>query len=60
VSERSRGTVREDYSPNGAAWEHLSDDAAILVFGLALWNGNDPILKERAFGLTPGEGNHEF
>ncbi|MBV8841503.1 MAG: glucosidase [Bryobacterales bacterium] len=78
VSERSWGTVREDYSPNGAAWEFLPHDAArskayrwgedglaaicdryqLLVFGLALWNGNDPILKERAFGLTPSEGNH--
>jgi hypothetical protein len=78
VSERSWGTVREDYSPNGAAWDFLTHDAArskayrwgedglaaicdryqILVFGLALWNGQDPILKERVFGLTPGEGNH--
>jgi hypothetical protein len=78
VSERSWGTVREDYSPNGAAWDFLSHDAArskayrwgedglagicdryqILVFSLALWNGKDPILKERAFGLTPAEGNH--
>jgi hypothetical protein len=78
ISERSWGTVREDYSPNGAAWDFLSHDAArsktyrwgedglagicdryqILVFSLALWNGADPILKERAFGLTPKEGNH--
>jgi hypothetical protein len=78
VSERSWGTVREDYSPNGAAWDFLSHDMArskayrwgedglaaicdryqILVFGLAFWNGKDPILKERLFGLTPGEGNH--
>jgi len=78
VSERSWGTVREDYSANGAAWDHLSHDAArskayrwgedglaaicdrfqLLVFGLALWNGKDPILKERNFGLTPSEGNH--
>jgi hypothetical protein len=78
VSERSWGTVREDYSPNGAAWDFVSHDAArskayrwgedglaaicdryqLLVFSLALWNGNDPILKERAFGLTPNEGNH--
>ena len=78
VSERSWGTVREDYSPNGAAWDFLSHDAArsktyrwgedglaaicdryqLLVFGLALWNGKDPILKERVFGLTPSEGNH--
>jgi Glycosyl hydrolase family 63 C-terminal domain len=78
VSERSWGTVREDYSPNGAAWDYLSHDMArskayrwgedglaaicdryqLLVFSLALWNGQDSILKERAFGLTPGEGNH--
>jgi len=78
VSERSWGTVREDYSPNGAAWDFLSHDMArskayrwgedglaaicdryqLLVFSLALWNGQDDILKERAFGLTPGEGNH--
>jgi len=78
VSERSWGTVREDYSQNQDAWNYLSHDAArstayrwgedglaaicdrfqLLVFGLALWNGRDPILKERAFGLTPGEGNH--
>ena len=78
VSERSWGTVREDYSPNGAAWDFLSHDMArskayrwgedglaaicdryqLLVFSLALWNGQDSILKERAFGLTPGEGNH--
>ncbi len=78
VSERSWGTVREDYSANGAAWDFLSHDMArskayrwgedglaaicdryqLLVFGLALWNGRDPILKERAFGLTPSEGNH--
>src|SRR5690242_2070602 len=78
ASERSWGTVREDYSPNGAAWDFLPHDMArskayrwgedglaaicdryqLLVFSLALWNGHDPILKERAFGLTPGEGNH--
>src|SRR3954454_16269507 len=78
VSERSWGTVREDYSEHGSAWDFLSHDMArskayrwgedglaaicdrfqLLVFGLALWNGKDPILKERAFGLTPGEGNH--
>src|SRR5215475_6420661 len=78
VSERSWGTVREDYSANGAAWDFLSHDASrskayrwgedgmaaicdryqLLVFGLALWNGKDPILKERVFGLTPSEGNH--
>jgi hypothetical protein len=78
VSERSWGTVREDYSLNGDAWDYLSHDTArskayrwgedglaaicdryqLLVFGVALWNGKDPILKERAFGLTPSEGNH--
>ncbi|MFZ0588953.1 MAG: glucosidase, partial [Bryobacteraceae bacterium] len=78
VSERSWGTVREDYSPAGTAWDFLTHDMArskayrwgedglagicdryqILVFGLALWNERDPILKERAFGLTPAEGNH--
>src|SRR5215467_3533063 len=78
VSERSWGTVREDYSSNGEAWDFVSHDMArskayrwgedglaaicdryqLLVFSLALWNGKDPILKERAFGLTPGEGNH--
>lgn len=78
VSDRAWGTVREDYSPNGAAWEFLPHDLArskayrwgedgiagicdryqILVFALALWNGRDPILKERFFGLTNAEGNH--
>lgn len=78
LSERSWGTVREDYSANGAAWEFLTHDMArskayrwgedglagicdryqLLCFGLGLWNGRDPILKERAFGLTPNEGNH--
>ncbi len=78
VSERAWGTVREDYSPSGSAWEFCSHDQArskayrwgedglagicdryqILVFSLALWNGRDPILKERAFGLVPSEGNH--
>jgi hypothetical protein len=78
VSERSWGTVREDYSSSGAAWDFLSHDMArsktyrwgedglaaicdryqLLIFGLALWNGNDPILKERAYGVTPREGNH--
>src|SRR6267154_1559504 len=78
LSERQWGTVREDYSPGGTAWEALSHDAArsrayrwgedglfgisddqqILCFGLALWNGRDPILKERLFGLTNSEGNH--
>jgi hypothetical protein len=78
VSERSWGTVREDYSEYGSAWDFLSHDQArskayrwgedgmaaicdryqILVLSLAFWNEQDPILKERAFGLTPGEGNH--
>jgi hypothetical protein len=78
VSERSWGTVREDYSPDGDAWHFLSHDLArskayrwgedglggisdryqLLVFALGLWNGRDPILKERAFGLIPSEGNH--
>jgi len=78
VSERSWGTVREDYSANGDAWNYLSHNQArskayrwgedaiagicdryqLLVFGFAFWNGRDPILKERMFGLTNSEGNH--
>ncbi|MDZ7359158.1 MAG: glucosidase [candidate division KSB1 bacterium] len=78
VTERQWGTVREDYSPYGNAWEYVSHDAArskafrwgeegiagicderqLLCFALALWNGRDPILKERLFGLTGNEGNH--
>jgi hypothetical protein len=78
LSERQWGTVREDYSQNGDAWnffthDHarsrayrwgedglagLSDDKQRLCFALALWNGKDPILKERLFGLTNSEGNH--
>ena len=78
LSERQWGTVREDYSPHGNAWEHfphdharsrayrwgedglagLSDNHGRLCFALALWNGRDPILKERLFGLTGAEGNH--
>jgi hypothetical protein len=78
LSERQWGTVREDYSPGGDAWnffthDHarsrayrwgedglagISDDQQHLCFALALWNGNDPILKERLFGLTNSEGNH--
>src|ERR1051326_2982756 len=78
VSERSWGTVREDYSADGSAWNFLPHEHArhkayrwgedglagicdryqLLVFSLAMWNGRDPILKERAFGLTPQEGNH--
>src|SRR5215470_5235146 len=72
LSERQWGTVREDYSPEGNAWEYfphdqarsrayrsgedglagISDDRQYLCFSLALWNGKDPILKERLFGLT--------
>jgi hypothetical protein len=78
LSERQWGTVREDYSSNGNAWDYfshdqarsrayhwgedglagLSDDHQRLCFALALWNGKDPILKERPFGLTNSEGNH--
>lgn len=78
LSERQWGTVREDYSENGDAWNYfphdqarsrayhwgedglagLTDDHNLLCFALALWNGNDPILKERLFGLTNSEGNH--
>src|SRR5713226_9094835 len=78
LSERAWGTVREDYSPHGNAWEYLSHDHARsrayrwnedgiagicdrhqkICFALALWNGRDPILKERLFGLTGNEGNH--
>src|ERR1700747_1917919 len=77
LSERQWGTVREDYSENGDAWnffphDHarsrayrwgedglagISDDKQHLCFALALWNGKDPILKERLFGLTNSEGN---
>ena len=78
VSERAWGSVREDYSPDGCAWEFLTHDMArskayrwgedgiagicdryqLMVFALALWNGRDPILKERMFGLSGNEGNH--
>ncbi|MGW0807291.1 MGH1-like glycoside hydrolase domain-containing protein [Nonomuraea sp. NPDC002799] len=78
LSERQWGTVREDYSLNGDAWNYfphdharsrayrwgedglggVSDDKQRLCLSLALWNGKDPILKERPFGLTNGEGNH--
>jgi hypothetical protein len=78
LSERQWGTVREDYSPHGTAWDYLSHDQArsrayrwgedglagisdkhqFICFALALWNGRDPILKERLFGLTGSEGNH--
>jgi hypothetical protein len=78
LSERQWGTVREDYSAYGAAWDYLphenarsrayrwgedgiagiSDRHQYICFALALWNGKDPILKERLFGLTGNEGNH--
>ena len=78
LSERQWGTVREDYSDNGDAWNYfthdqarsraylwgeeglagISDDKQQLCFALALWNGKDPILKERLFGLNNSEGNH--
>lgn len=79
LNERAWGTVREDYSPHGEAWEYLDHDQARsrayrwnedgmggicdeqhrLCLALALWNGRDPILKERMFGLTGNQGNHE-
>lgn len=78
LSERQWGTVREDYSQYGNAWDYfshdqsrsrayrwgedgiagISDDQQQLCFALAFWNGADPILKERLFGLTNSEGNH--
>ncbi len=78
LSERQWGTVREDYSTDGNAWDYfshdqsrsrayrwgedglagISDDKQQLCFSVALWNGRDPILKERLFGLTNSEGNH--
>src|SRR5205809_755770 len=78
LSERQWGTVREDYSEGGDAWNYfshdqarsrayhwgedglggISDDKQRLCFALALWNDKDPILKERLFGVTNGEGNH--
>src|SRR5450432_1302910 len=78
LSERQWGTVREDYSPDGAAWDYFPHDQArsrvyrwgedglggfsdrngLLCFALAFWNGRDPILKERLFGLTNSQGNH--
>jgi len=78
LSERQWGTVREDYSPYGTAWDYfphdharsrayrwgedglggISDRHQLICFALALWNGRDPILKERLFGLTGSEGNH--
>jgi hypothetical protein len=78
LSERQWGTVREDYSSDGNAWDYfshdqarsrayhwgedglggISDDRQRLCFALVLWNGKDPILKERMFGLTNSEANH--
>jgi Glycosyl hydrolase family 63 C-terminal domain len=78
LSERQWGTVREDYSQDGNAWNYfshdqsrsrvyrwgedgiagISDDKQQLCFALGMWNGRDPILKERLFGLTNNEGNH--
>ncbi|CAN5834387.1 glucosidase [soil metagenome] len=78
LSERQWGTVREDYSEHGNAWDYfthddarsrvyrwgedglagISDDQQHICFAVALWNGKDPILKERLFGLTGNEGNH--
>ena len=78
LSERQWGTVREDYSQDGNAWDYfthdqarsrayhwgedglagISDDKQLLCFSVGLWNGKDPILKERLFGLTNSEANH--
>jgi hypothetical protein len=78
LSERQWGTVREDYSEDGNAWEYfpheharsraykwgedgifgISDEKQQMCFAIALWNGNDPFLKERLFGLTNPQGNH--
>jgi hypothetical protein len=78
LSERAWGTVREDYSPDGSAWDYFPHDHARsrayrwnedglggicdrhqkICFAISLWNGKDPILKERLFGLTGSEGNH--
>src|SRR5213080_2075167 len=78
LSERAWGTVREDYSADGNAWNYFPHDSArsrayrwnedglagfcdrhqSICFAVALWNGRDPILKERLFGLTNAEGNH--
>src|SRR5204863_7974167 len=78
LAERAWGTVREDYSANGDAWDYFPHDHArskayrwnedglggicdrhqYLCFALALWNGRDPFLKERLFGLTGPQGNH--
>jgi hypothetical protein len=78
LSDRQWGTVREDYSPGGSAWDYFphdharsrayrwgddgiagwSDEQALWCLSIVLWNGHDPILKERLFGLTNSEGNH--
>jgi len=78
LSERSWGTVREDYSSHGTAWDYFPHEHAVskayrwgedglggisdrrqnICFALSLWNGRDPILKERLFGLTGSQGNH--
>jgi Mannosylglycerate hydrolase MGH1-like glycoside hydrolase domain len=78
VSDRAWGSVREDYSADGAAWDYfphdharsrayrwnedglagISDRHQVICFAIALWNGRDPILKERLFGVTGNEGNH--
>src|SRR5205807_6293492 len=78
LAERAWGTVREDYSPDGNAWDYFPHDSARsrayrwnedglagfcnrfqnLCLAIALWNGRDPFLKERLFGLANGEGNH--
>ncbi|MEO1792259.1 MAG: glucosidase [Cyanobacteria bacterium J06629_19] len=78
LAERQWGTVREDYSEHGEAWDYFThdqsrsrayrwgedgilgicDDGQQLCFALSMWNGQDPILKERFFGLTGNEGNH--
>ncbi len=78
LSERQWGTVREDYSADGNAWDSvtyemalskayrwgedgiagISDDKQLLCFSVSLWNGKDPVIKERLFGLTGPQGNH--
>jgi hypothetical protein len=78
LSERAWGTVREDYSANGDAWNYFTHDQArsrvyrwsedgiagfcdrhqLICFAVSMWNGRDPIVKERLFGLTGAEGNH--
>jgi Glycosyl hydrolase family 63 C-terminal domain len=78
LSERQWGTVREDYSTDGTAWEATSHEIARskawrwgedglggfgdsklqLCMAVSLWNEQDPILKERYFGLTGNQGNH--